>query len=87
MIIFVAVVALGGSALAAFPGDWARRRAGAAETPAQLVNAAAIVAIVTGLAAAGLVHGAARAATLIVGLIAGQYLADRFASHLWGSPA
>jgi len=87
VIVIVAVISLAGSALAAFPGDWARRRADAAETPAQLVNAAAVVAIIAGLAAAGVVHGASGAAALVIGLVAGQYLADRFASRLWGSPA
>jgi hypothetical protein len=87
MIVLVAALALAGSALAALPGDWARRRAVPAQTLAQLANAGAVVAIIAALAASGVVHGASGAVALVMGLVAGQYLADRFASHLWGSLA
>jgi hypothetical protein len=87
VIILVALLALSGSAVSALPGDWARRRATSTETPAQLLNAAAIVALIAGLAAAGVVHGVAGVAALVVCLVAGQYGADRLATHRWGTPA
>ena len=87
MIILVALLAFAGSALAALPGDWARRRATATETLAQLLNAGAVVALIVALATAGVVHGAAGVAALVVGLVGGQYTADRFAGHRWGAPA
>ena len=87
MIELVAVIALTGSALGALPGDWARRRATTAQTPAQLANAASVVALIVCLSAAGLVHGLAGVAALVVGAIAGQYGADRYATRRWGSPA
>jgi hypothetical protein len=87
MIELLAVITLAGSALAALPGDWARRRATATETPAQLANAAVVVALIVGLSAAGLVHGLAGVVALVVGLAAGQYAADRYANRRWGSPA
>ena len=87
MIELVVAIALAGSALAALPGDWARRRNTATQMPAQLANAAGVIALIVGLGAAGLVHGVAGIAALIVGVVAGQYGADRYATRRWGSPA
>lgn len=78
----VAVIAAG---LLGLPADWMRRRKrGAAATLAGLGNAAALVAAVAAVAAAGLLSGAGAVAALVLGLVAGNVVADAIATSVWG---
>jgi hypothetical protein len=75
------IIALAISALAALPGDYARRRHGNAFN---VVSAAGVLIAIGSIAALGYPHGFAGIAVLVLGLAAGQQLADTVASRRWG---
>jgi predicted membrane-bound spermidine synthase len=67
------------------PVDHLRRRVtGAASTVAGLVGAAALVAVVAGLAGAHVLGGGLAVPALVLGLVAGNVAADAFATRRWG---
>ncbi len=73
------------SAVAGLPADWARRRSSHATANAlTIANAAGILGAIGAVAALGIVHGFAGIAALVLGLAAGQVIADGLATRTWG---
>ncbi len=69
------------------PGDWARRRAaGGLVVVGQVVTVAGIIAAVALDGAAGWLHGFWAVAALVIGIVAGEAVADQLATRLWGEP-
>jgi hypothetical protein len=67
------------------PVDYLRRRiAGPASTVAGLVNAAALIAVLAGLAGVHVIGGGLAIPALVLGLVAGNVAADAVATRLWG---
>jgi hypothetical protein len=82
------LVALAVSALAGLPADYARRRlSGDTAGLLNLANAAGLLAAIGLVAALGTAHGFAGIAALVLGLAAGQQLADAAATRRWGTTA
>lgn len=82
--IFVAL-ALALSAVAALPGDWARRHSSREVANAlNLANGIALVAIIALAAGLGLAHSLGEMLGLLSGIGSGQQLADAAASRKWG---
>jgi hypothetical protein len=67
------------------PVDYLRRRiAGPASTVAGLVSAAALIAVLAGLAGAHALGGGLAIPALVLGLVAGNVAADAVATRMWG---
>jgi len=67
------------------PVDHLRRRiAGPASTVAGLVSAAALIAVLAGLAGMHVLGGGLAIPALVLGLVAGNVAADAVATRLWG---
>ena len=78
-------IALSLSALAALPGDWARRNS----TPKtantlNLANGTAMLTITALTAALGIAHGLGGMLGILSGIGTGQQLADGLANRKWG---
>jgi asparagine N-glycosylation enzyme membrane subunit Stt3 len=79
------LVALVISAVSGLPGDLARRRGSReAANALNLANAAGLLVAIGVVAALGIAHGFAGVAALVLGLVAGQQLADVVASRRSG---
>ena len=79
------LIALALSAVAALPGDWARRHSSRDVANAlNLANGIALVAIIALAARLGLAHGLGQMLGLLSGIGTGQQLADTAASRKWG---
>jgi succinate dehydrogenase/fumarate reductase cytochrome b subunit len=81
-------IALSLSALAALPGDWARRNS----TPKtanvlNLANGLAMLVIIALAATLGVAHGVGGILGILSGIGTGQQLADGLANRKWGTPA
>lgn len=78
-------IALTLSAVAALPGDWARRHSSREVANAlNLANGIALVAIIALAAGLGLAHGLGQMLGLLSGIGTGQQLADAAANRTWG---
>ncbi|MFZ0973869.1 MAG: hypothetical protein WAN22_16680 [Solirubrobacteraceae bacterium] len=78
-------IALALSAVAALPGDWARRHSSREVANAlNLANGIALVAIIALAAGLGLAHGLGQMLSLLSGIGTGQQLADAAANRTWG---
>lgn len=81
------LVAFGVCLVTGLPGDWARRRAaGSLVLAGQLVTVAGVIAAIALDGAAGWLHGFWAVAALVIGIIAGEAVADQLATRLWGEP-
>ena len=81
------LVAFGVCFVTGLPGDWTRRRiAGAIVVVGQVVTAAGVVAAIAVDGAAGWLHGFWAVAALVIAIVAGEAVADRLATRLWGEP-
>ena len=87
MFVAVALVSLAASALIGLPGDWARRRSPANSSLVQVANVVTIACAIVAAAALGIASGLGAALAIVVGVAAGQAIADRAATSLWGAPA
>jgi hypothetical protein len=77
--------ALALSAVAALPGDWARRHSIREVANAfNLANGIALVAIIALAAGLGLAHGLGEMLGLLSGIGTGQQFADAAANRTWG---
>lgn len=84
IITVVSILAL----LAALPGDFARRGGtGSIVALGGLANAVLPGLAFWGGSQTGLAHGVAGFAAIVAAMIAGNVLADRVASHVWGPVA
>jgi hypothetical protein len=81
------LVSLAASALLGLPADWARRRSPDNATLAQTANVVTIACTIVAAASLGVVSGLGAAFAIVIGVAAGQALADRAATGLWGAAA
>lgn len=87
MFVAVALASLAASALTGLPGDWARRRSPANASLAQTANVITLVCAIVAAASLGIASGLGTAIAIVIGVAAGQALADRAATSLWGPAA
>lgn len=81
-------IALSLSALAALPGDWARRNSSReVANLLNLLNGLAMVAIIALAAVLGVAHGLGGILGILSGIGTGQQLADGLANRKWGHVA
>lgn len=73
------------SALAALPGDWARRNSSRElANLLNLVNGVAMLAVIALAAGLGFAHGLGGVLGILSGIGTGQQLADGLANRKWG---
>jgi succinate dehydrogenase/fumarate reductase cytochrome b subunit len=78
-------IALSLSALAALPGDWARRNSSReAANILNLANGIVMLAVIAAVTTLGLAHGIGGVLGILSGIGTGQQLADGLANRKWG---
>jgi hypothetical protein len=76
------------AALVGLPVDYVWRRvSGSAGVVAGFGNAVVLIGVFGGAVGVGLVHGAASLVAFVLGLVAGNGMANDAATRLWGLPA